>query len=145
MRQMMLNRYRGRGGIRGAFTLIELLLVLVIIAALAAVVIPNLAGRGEDAKIKTTKGSLSGGLKTALRGFESDNSRYPTTEEGLGALVDQPPGLTTWKRWLEPKDLQDVWGNAWNYKYPGTRNPDSYDVWSSGPDGRPGTDDDVWP
>ena len=82
-----------------AFTLIELLLVLVIIAVLAAVVVPKMVGRTEDAKIKATVGSI-GGIKTALETFEVDNGRFPTSKEGLMALVNAPGGLTNWHAYV---------------------------------------------
>ena len=79
-----MNRPNRVGKFHKAFTLIELLLVLVIIAVLAAIVVPKMAGRTEDAKIKATKGSIAG-IKTALDTFEVDNGRYPSSEEGLRA------------------------------------------------------------
>jgi general secretion pathway protein G len=129
---------------RRAFTLIELLLVLVIIAVLAAVVVPKLAGRTEDAKIKATKGSVAG-ISSALGIFEVDNGRYPTTEEGLKALVDAPSGLTNWHGpYVERAHIAaDPWGNPFVYRYPGTQNP-NFDLFSTGPDGREGNDD-IWP
>ncbi len=130
--------------LRRAFTLIELLLVLVIITLLAAVVVPKLVGRTEDAKIKTTNASISG-LKSALRNFEVDNGRFPTTEEGLQALVRNPGNLPGWKRpYIEDNNIDgDAWGNKWIYRCPGTRDPDGFDLSSAGPDGREGTEDDI--
>jgi len=129
-------------GARRAFTLIELLLVLVIIAVLAAVVVPKLVGRTEDAKIKATKGSISG-IKTALEVFETDNGRFPSTSEGLAALVVPPSGLTNWHGpYVDKTHIQaDAWGNPFVYRYPGTQNPNGFDLSSMGPDGRESQDD----
>jgi general secretion pathway protein G len=133
-----------RNPVRRAFTLIELLLVLVIITLLAAVVVPKLVGRTEDAKIKTTQASI-GSLKSALRIFESDNGRFPTTEEGLQALARNPGNLPSWKHpYVEDNNVEgDAWGNKWIYRCPGTRDPDGFDLSSAGPDGREGTEDDI--
>ena len=125
---------------RTAFTLSELLLVLVIIAALAAIVVPNLAGKGQKAKIETTKASLSA-IQNAIKMFEVENSRFPTTEEGVALLTEQPADSPL----LEKKHLNAAWGNPWIYRYPGTVNPKGFDIFSSGPDGRPGTEDDIYP
>ena len=133
-----------RKSLRRAFTLIELLLVLVIITLLAAVVVPKLVGRTEDAKIKTAAGSISG-LKTALNAFEVDNGRFPTTEEGLRALVTAPANLPSWKRpYVDEQSIaEDPWHNPFQYRSPGTHNPDSFDLYSMGPDGREGGNDDI--
>ncbi|HSI33586.1 MAG: type II secretion system major pseudopilin GspG [Phycisphaerae bacterium] len=133
-------RTRMRQSTDRAFTLIELLLVLVIIAALAAIVIPNLAGKGQKAKVETTKASLSA-IQNALKMYEVENSKFPSTEEGVGLLTEQPADSPL----LEKKHLIDAWNNAWNYRYPGTVNPRGFDIFSSGPDGRPGTEDDIYP
>lgn len=125
---------------RHAFTLIELLLVLVIIAALAAIVVPNLAGKGQKAKVETTKASLTS-IQGALKMFEVENSRFPSNEEGVQLLTEQPADSPL----LDKKHLLDAWGNPWNYKFPGSANPKSFDIFSSGPDGRAATDDDIYP
>lgn len=140
MRPIHTRRHLSRT--RNAFTLIELLLVLVIIAVLAAVVVPKLVGRSEDAKKKATVASISG-IKLALDAFEVDNSRYPTNSEGLMALVEQPAGLTNWHGpYVERQQIEkDAWDHPFVYKYPGTRNPSGFDVSSLGPDGQESQDD----
>ncbi len=127
---------------RSAFTLIELLLVLVIIAVLAAVVVPKLVGRSEDAKKKATVASIAG-IKSALDTFEVDNGRYPTSSEGLMALVEQPAGLPNWHGpYVERQQIEkDAWEHPFVYKFPGTRNANGFDVSSLGPDGQESQDD----
>jgi len=138
----MSGRRTRRSAPRG-FTLIELLLVLVILAVLAAVVIPNVAGRGEQAKRQATITNIAG-LKGALNAFEVDNSRYPSNEEGLAALVQAPNDLqASWKGPYLQNLPTDKYGNAYIYRYPGTLNPSSFDLVSMGKDGQEGTDDDI--
>ena|SRR5688572_25939775 len=132
---------RSTGGIRRAFTLIELLLVLVILAVLAAVVVPKFTGRSEDAKIKATQAEISI-IEGALDRFEIDTGRFPTSDEGVAALVQAPPNVTNWKGPYIKKGLpKDQWGNPFYYRYPGQHNADGYDLYSTGPDGRDGNDD----
>ena len=137
-----MNRVRSVRALHRAFTLIELLLVLVIIAVLAAVVVPKMVGRTEDAKIKATKGSIAG-IKTALETFEVDNGRFPSTEEGLQALVNAPPGMPNWHGpYVDKQNIAaDAWGNPFQYRYPGQQNANGFDLSSTGPDGRESNDD----
>ncbi len=124
-----------------AFTLIELLLVLVILGVLAAIVVPKLAGRSEDAKIKAARADISI-LEGLLDQLEIDCSRYPTTEEGLRLLVESPGNLEGWRGPYVKRGLPtDPWNRPYTYTYPGTNNPGSFDLYSFGPDGREGGDD----
>jgi general secretion pathway protein G len=125
---------------QSAFTLIELLLVLVILAVLAAVVVPKFTNRTEQARITAAKTDISM-LETALDTFEVDNGRYPSNEEGLQALVTAPSNAPNWKSPYLKQMRNDPWGNAYVYRYPGTNNPNGYDLASLGPDGREGGDD----
>jgi general secretion pathway protein G len=138
----MLATRKSRGR-RGAFTLIELLLVLVILAILAGIVVPKFIGRSEQAKVAAAKSDISN-LKTSLGTFEIDNGRFPSTEEGLQALVDKPNGdLPNWKRGID-KVAPDPWGHPYIYRNPGTGNKE-FDLLSVGPDGQEGTADDINP
>jgi len=131
----------GRAGAR-AFTLIELLLVLVILGVLAAVVVPKFTNRAQDAKItraRTDATTISGQIDQ----FEIDNSRFPTNEEALAALLDPPPNCPGWKGPYLKSMPQDPWGNTYIYRVPGQHNPRSFDVYSAGPDGQPDTQDDI--
>jgi len=131
---------------RNAFTLVEIILVVMIIGLLAALVLPRLVGRGEQARMSAAMAQISS-FKTALSGFESDCFRFPTTTEGLDALVSKPTGLAegaNWQRYLDENAIPaDPWGNEYIYRSPGTVNTDGYDLLSPGPDGKEGTDDDV--
>jgi len=127
---------------RGGFTLVEMLLVLVILATLAAIVIPKVVGRSEQAKETAAKSQISS-LETALDAFEVDNGYYPKTG-GLNDLIAQPANATGWKGPYLSKGIPvDPWGNPYTYEYPGKHNANGYDIISMGPDGRAGTDDDI--
>lgn len=132
-----------RRGRASAFSLIELLLVLVILAVLAALVIPKFTGRSEQARRTAAQTQISG-FSARLSEFEIDTGRYPTTEEGLNALVERPSNVPegSWAGYLE-RIPKDPWGNAYQYEQPGRHNERSFDVSSAGPDGRHGTDDDI--
>lgn len=135
------RRSAAHGHHRG-FTLIELLLVLVILGVLAAVVVPKFTRRSEQARI-TAAGTDISNIETALDAFEVDNGRYPSTQEGLLALTQQPPGLTNWKGYLKRAVGNDPWGNAYVYRSPGQHNTEGYDLYSFGPNGQEGDADDV--
>jgi general secretion pathway protein G len=131
------------------FTLIELLLVVVIIGILAAIVVPKLAGRSEDARVGAAKAQISA-FRTALGTYEVDNGRYPTSDQGLQALMTKVATAPEPKNWKGPYlDAQttevpkDPWGFPYIYRFPGERNPNGYDLYSVGPDGQPGTEDDI--
>lgn len=127
------------------FTLIELLLVLVILVVLAAVAVPKFTGRTEQAR-KTAATSDIAVFESALSTFELDVGRYPTTEEGLNALMEQPASARNWKGpYLQRAVGMDPWGNKYVYVFPGVHNKNSFDLYSTGPDGQEGNDDiDNW-
>lgn len=125
---------------RNAFTLIELLLVLVILAVLAAIVVPKFTNRSQQARETAAKSSISA-IKTSLDAFEVDNGRYPTTDEGMGALLAPPNGSSDWKGPYMEKLPKDPWQREFVYKYPGTHNPSGYDIFSLGADGNESPDD----
>ncbi|RPI64344.1 MAG: type II secretion system protein GspG [Planctomycetaceae bacterium] len=127
-----------------AFTLIELLLVLVILGILAGVVLPRFAGSGEKANIAAAKTSIAT-IKMALNRFEVECGRYPTTDEGLEALIKQLNNIKGWdgpylEKNFEPKD---PWGNPYVYRCPGEHNPKGFDLYSYGPDKQDGGGDDI--
>lgn len=126
---------------RTGFTLIELLLVLVILTVLAAVVVPKLAGRSEQARQAAAKADIAN-IEGALGMFEVDNGRLPTTSEGLAALIAAPSGLPNWKATLK-KLPKDPWGQPYVYTCPGQHNTNDYDLASYGPNQQEGGGDDI--
>ena len=129
---------------RQAFTLIELLLVLVILASLAAIVVPKFARRSEQARVTQATTQIAQ-FELALDAFEIDLGRYPTTTEGLAALVQKPAALDKWESpYLKRSTIpQDPWGNPYVYKQPGQHNEYGYDLYCAGPDGQQNTSDDI--
>ena len=129
-----------------AFSLMEMILVVVIIGLLAALVLPRFVGWGEKAR-KAAAASQVSSFKTALGSFERACGRFPTSAEGLRALIERPAGLpetAEWERFLDEQNVpKDPWQNDYIYRCPGTVNTDDYDLLSAGPDGREGTDDDI--
>ena len=126
------------------FTLIELMLVIIIIGFLVAMAVPRLTGKSQQARIATTKADIDSNLSVALDLFELDNGRYPTTQEGLQALVKSAPGAPSWKGpYLKKGVPQDPWARAYVYRSPGRMNPEDYDLLSYGPDGVEGGGDDI--
>jgi general secretion pathway protein G len=123
------------------FTLIELLLVMVILGILAAVVVPKIVGRGEDAKKAAAKTDIST-MSGALDQFEIDNGQFPTAEQGLNALVENPGNLPNWKHSYIDKLPKDPWGQPYIYRCPGNNGKD-YDLLSGGADGHEGGSDDI--
>jgi general secretion pathway protein G len=131
--------------LENGFTLIELLLVLVILAALSAVVVPKFSNRSQDAKITAAKTDIAN-LEVALDAFEIDTGRYPTNTEGIRALVVNPSNInrSEWKGpYLKRGVPVDPWQNEYIYRYPGQYNEYGYDLYSFGPDGIQGTEDDI--
>jgi len=127
-----------------AFTLIELMLVVIIIGALAAMVLPRLTGRSEQARIQVAKTDINANISVALDLYELDNGRYPTTEQGLSALRSKPSGFPEATNWNGPylkKEPKDPWGNPYQYKYPATHEGKDYDLYSQGSDGVESQDD----
>jgi general secretion pathway protein G len=124
------------------FTLIEIMLVVTIIGILAAVVLPRLVGKGEEARISAAQLQIEN-IGVALDAFHLDNGRYPSTEESLDALRNKPGNAANWKGpYLKKNVPKDPWGNAYVYKSPGTHEPD-YDLYSCGQNNAEGGGDDV--
>ena len=131
---------------RKGFTLIEVMIVVIIIAALAAMVVPRLSGRSEQAKIAVAQADINANIGTALKLYELDNGNYPASGQGLNALVQKPSSSPVPLNWQQPyldSVPVDPWGNPYQYKYPGTHNPRGYDLYSIGKDGQEGSEDDV--
>ena len=125
------------------FTLVELLLVLVILATLAAIVVPKFAGRSEQARITAAKSQITN-FETALDAFEVDNGYYPSGDDGLHLLVEAPSDSSDWRGpYLKKGVPTDPWGNDYAYTYPSSTDENGYDIVCMGPDGRVGGDDDI--
>jgi len=122
-----------------AFTLVEMLLVITIIGILAALVIPKMVGRSEQARVTAVHADLSY-IKTALDAFEVDNGYYP---KNMQDLLQAPNNAKNWHGPYLEKVPQDPWGNNYLYYYPGKHNQNSYDLLSVGPDGKEGSEDDI--
>jgi general secretion pathway protein G len=119
------------------FTLIELMVVLVIIGVLAALVVPNVLERADDARVTAARTDVNN-LMQALKLYRLDNQRYPTAEQSLQALVAKPnsgPAANNWKPYLD-KLPKDPWGHDYQYANPGVKG--EVDVFSLGADGQSG-------
>jgi general secretion pathway protein G len=137
IRQMSLQQKNSR--LRRGFTLVELMVVVVIMGVLAALVVPRLMGRTDDARVLAAKQDIDT-FTQALKLYRLDNQRYPSTEQGLQALITKPtiaPIPPNWKTggYIDRLKL-DPWGLAYQYQMPGTRG--EVDVFSYGADGTPG-------
>ncbi len=130
------------------FTLIEIMLVVIIIGILAAMVVPSLSGRSEQARVTTAKTDINSNLSVVLDMYEIDNGRYPTSEQGLKALLIEPTSAPVPSSWsgpyLKKKTIpKDPWQNEYIYVSPGANNKNEYDLSSYGSDGVESSDDIV--
>jgi general secretion pathway protein G len=128
-------------GKKQGFTLIELMLVVIIISALAAMVLPRLAGRSEQARTAAAKADISANIATGLKLYELDNGQFPSTAEGLQALLTKPATANNWNGPYIEKEPIDPWGRKYEYKSPGQNRPQDYDLFSLGRDGQLSDDD----
>lgn len=126
------------------FTLIEIMVVMVILGLLVAIVAPNIIGRSDQAKVTVARTQLKQ-IGNALDLYKLDNHNYPSTQQGLQALVSKPDGFPEAKNWNPDGYMKSVpvdpWGNAYQYVSPGANHP--YDLYSYGSDGREGGDGDA--
>lgn len=143
---MKINQTRRK---RRGFTLLEVLLVVGILVALAAIALPNLIGVQEGAMKDEAKLQVDN-LENVLNMYKVHTGSFPMSDQGLMAL-EVPPNPAP-ENWRGPYmkglgQLRDPWGNPYSYQYPGTRNTVGPDVWSNGPDRQSGTSDDIgnWP
>lgn len=131
-----LQRSRNRG-----FTLIEIMVVVVILGILAAIVVPKIMDQPDKARVAKAKQDIQV-LTTALNLYKLDNFAYPSTQQGLQALVSKPSGDPAAPNWKPGGYIQrlptDPWGHPYQYLQPGTH--DEYDLFSLGADGKPGGD-----
>lgn len=124
---------------QGGFTLIEIMVVVVILGILAALVVPQVMSRPDQAKVTVAKGDIKA-IAAALDMYKLDNFAYPSTQQGLEALVNKPSGNPQPKNWNRDGYLKrlpkDPWGNDYQYLSPGTQG--QFDLYSFGADGKPG-------
>lgn len=129
-----INKFRQSG-----FTLIEIMVVIIIIGVLGALVAPVIMGRPDEARITAAKSDI-GSIGNALDLYKLDNYNFPSTDQGLEALVEQPSGLPEAKNWNPDGYLKklpkDPWGNEYIYISPGSHG--KYDLYSLGADGKEG-------
>lgn len=121
---------------QSGFTLIEIMVVVIIIGLLASFILPNVIGNQDKAFRIKARADVSQ-LSTQMTMYKLDNFSFPTTSQGISALVNNPGGKGNWRQLLN-KVPKDPWQNDYQYAYPGTRNPTSFDLWSYGADGAPG-------
>ncbi len=127
------------------FTLLEIMIVVGIIVILLGLAISKIGNPTGFAKQTAVRADVQA-IGTQLQLYESMNGFYPTTEQGLQALVTQPSTDPRPARWYQlfKQAPKDPWGSDYIYRCPGQKHPDSYDLYSAGPDRRPDTDDDDW-
>jgi general secretion pathway protein G len=160
---IVMTELQSRRDARG-FTLMEMLVVLGILAMLLALVVPRILGTQKKADVSTAQSQIKL-LQKCLQGYFLDMKEFPTTDQGLKALIEKPSDLSdeAAKRWAGPYTddgtlPKDPWGHEYQYEYPpthgaadSTQNADDTkktssanpDIWSFGPDGEDGTDDDI--
>ena len=125
------------------FTLLEIMLVVCIIGLLIGMGVKMMGGKLEEAKIIRARGDIEQ-FKVGLVGYNGGSGTFPTTEQGLKALLTKPEGVRNWRQQLDsPSQLIDPWNKEYLYVQPGVHNPKSFDIFSCGPDGLPNTTDDI--
>ena len=125
-----------------AFTLVEMLLVLVVLGILAAIVYPNITKYGPESRIKATKVQITA-LRTAIEVFQVENGQFPSGSSGLNDLVKRSKDAPQWRGPYIGKVPKDAWEHDYIYECPGKHNVATFDLMSMGPDGQVGTRDDI--
>ncbi|SDZ80178.1 type II secretion system major pseudopilin GspG [Microbulbifer marinus] len=129
----------------GGFTLIEIMVVIVILGVLAGLVVNAVGGKTEQARVTAAKSDIRA-IENALEFYKMDNFAYPSSDQGLEALVAKPSGFPEAKNWTQPylkskQTPKDPWGNEYQYISPGSAGP--FDLFSLGADGKPGGEGDA--
>lgn len=141
----ILSQKPSRARNTAGFTLVEIMLVVIIIGILISMVGPRLAGRSDQAREAAARTDIEANLSSGLDLYEMDTGSYPSSEDGLSALLKKPSNPKTAAKWKGPyikKKPVDPWGNPYTYISPGTHGND-YDLYSYGKDGSQGGDDDI--
>ena len=130
--------------LKSGFTLLEMVIVLGIIAMILGGSIFAMKNIGNAAKLKQVDADAKG-FDSGLRMYKLNAGNYPTTQQGLQALVDKPSSAPVPKRWAKVAERvsKDPWGNDYIYKFPGKKNASEFEIISKGPDGQEGTEDDI--
>jgi len=138
-------RAGSRGRATRAFTLTEILIAIALVVIIVTVAVVNLTGVVTTGQENAAKLFVTDGVDAPLMNYRLDTGSFPTTAQGLLALVEAPEGVVNWKGpYLKAgAKLQDPFGTDYNYAYPGTHNPKGYDCWSAGVDKTSGTADDI--
>ena len=128
------------------FTLIEIMIVVMIVGLLMATLATQLIGRAQQAQVDIA-GTQLRQLEQALELYKLDNGRYPSSDQGLQALVDEPSGDPVPRRWspggyAKRDQIQDPWGMPYKYRSPGDNNARTFDLFSYGPDGQEGGEEE---
>jgi len=126
---------------KNAYTMIEILLVVIIIGALASMVVPRLSGRSEKTRRAAAKAEIDANIATALKLYELDTGFLPTTQAGLAVLWVRPADAPNWNGPYLNKEPIDPWGRVYKYASPGVHRPHDYDLYSLGRDGTQSADD----
>ena len=143
-----MTRRNARRAAQRGFTLVEILIVLAILVVMISLVVPKFLGSKKKADVQNARVQI-GALREMLRAYYVDMNTFPTTEQGLAALVEKPADSEAAQNWAGPyidgELPKDPWGHEYQYQYPPTHSrSDTPDIWSMGPDGEDNTDDDVW-
>jgi len=138
-------RSSSRRRIAPGFTLTEILIAIALVVIIVTVAVTNLNGVYVTGQENAARLFVTDEVETALLSYRTDTGNYPTTAQGLRALVEQPAGVANWKGPYVKSGakLQDPWNTDYNYACPGNHNPKGYDCWSSGSDKTSGTTDDI--
>lgn len=140
---MMKSRVRKFNKASG-FSLAELVVVIAILAMLMSLMVSNYGKFFSGSKKKVAEMLVTKTMEAPLMVYMSHMGRYPTTQEGLQALVQAPPKRGGWDGpYINEESLLDPWKNPLQYRCPGKHNPDGYDLWSMGPGGQSGDEDDI--
>jgi general secretion pathway protein G len=130
--------------LRAGYTLMEMMLVLFIIALILGGGVYLMQNVGQDAEISKAKADIKAWEVNLIR-FQTRYQQLPTQAQGLESMVNMPSDTPKggWTQMAKPEALKDPWGNKYQYRNPGTKNPSSYDIYSIGPDKQEGTADDI--
>jgi general secretion pathway protein G len=141
-----MKNHRSTRALRSGFTLLEMVIVLGIIAVLLGGSIALIGGIGDSAKMQRVDADFNS-LGSAIEGYKLNAGNYPTTQQGLKALIERPTTSPQPRRWVKviPKGKipQDPWGKDYRYAFPGSKNASTFELVSNGPDGIPNNQDDI--